>query len=135
MECWIRSSSAFVLGGVVLIGSGGCDLGQQAADSGPAGGASQPAQASNPSRRLRRPRPRKTQGELTTPNQRVDTKQLTEVVKEEVKGGEAQAGPTPFDYLWQPSRPELIKDEPLTVAVPSGFTPLVAKVTCRSPIR
>ena len=49
MECWIRSSAAFVLGGVVLIGSGGCDSGQQAADSSPAGGASQPAQASKPS--------------------------------------------------------------------------------------
>jgi cytochrome c peroxidase len=58
----------------------------------------------------------------------LDTKQLTEVVKEEVKGGEAQEGPTPFDYLWLPSKPELIKDEPLTVAVPAGFTPLVTKV-------
>ena len=43
----------------------------------------------------------------------VDTKQLVEVVKEEVKGGEAIEGPTPFDYLWLPAKTELIKDEPL----------------------
>ena len=67
-------------------------------------------------------------GRVHDPDQRVDTKQLTEVVKEEVKGGEAQEGPTPFDYLWLPSKPELIKDEPLTVTVPPGFTPLATKV-------
>ena len=42
------------------------------------------------------------QGEpsVTSPARPIDTKQLTETVKEEVKGGEASEGPTPFAYLW-----------------------------------
>src|SRR6202044_911082 len=70
----------------------------------------------------------KDEAEQTTPSQRVDTKQLTEVVKEEVKGGEATEGPTPYDYLWMPSKPELIKAEPLAVTVPVGLDPLIPKV-------
>ena len=58
---------------------------------------------------------------MTTPARSIDTKQLTDVVKEEVKGGEASEGPTPFDHLWQPSKAELIKDEPLAVTVPAGL--------------
>ena len=67
--------------------------------------------------RGRQPDPGEAQ--VTTPARSIDTKQLTEVVKEEVKGGESSEGPTPFDHLWQPSKAELIKDEPLAVTVPA----------------
>ncbi len=43
-------------------------------------------------------------GQITTPARSIDTKQLTDVVKEEVKGGESSEGPSPFDYLWEPSK-------------------------------
>ncbi|QEH33305.1 Cytochrome c551 peroxidase precursor [Aquisphaera giovannonii] len=35
---------------------------------------------------------------------------------------------SPADYLWQASRPELIKDEPLAVKAPIGLMPLTPKV-------
>jgi cytochrome c peroxidase len=127
MECWFRSSASFVLGGLLLIGSGGCNTEEQTADSGQSGGPSQAANATNPSR-SQKAQTQKSTGELTTPDQRVDTRQLTEVVKEEVRGGEALEGPTPFDYLWAPSKSELIKDEELKVEVPSGFAKLNLKV-------
>jgi cytochrome c peroxidase len=128
MVCRIRSSAASVLGGLVLILSSGCDLGQSAAESGQPGGSARALMSSNPGP-AQKAQARKGEGEFTTPDMRVDTKQLTEVVKEEVRGGEAQEGPTPFDYLWLPSRPELIRDEPLPVSAPLGFTPLVTKVS------
>jgi cytochrome c peroxidase len=115
------------MGGLMLLGSSGCESGQPAADSGPAGGgAGQTVQASSPTP-TQKAQTKQTQGEFTTPDQRVDTKELTKVVKEEVKGGESQEGPTPFDYLWLPSDSKLIKDEPLVATVPRGFLPLVTK--------
>ncbi len=66
--------------------------------------------------------------ELVTPGRTVDPKSLVDVVKEEVKGGEATEGPTPSNYLWMPSNPALIKDEPLKVTVPGGLNPLIANV-------
>jgi cytochrome c peroxidase len=68
------------------------------------------------------------EAQVTTPARSIDPKQLTEVVKEEVKGGESSEGPTPFDHLWQPSKAELIKDEALAVTVPSGLQPLTPKI-------
>lgn len=126
MESWYRMSRALVLGGLLLAGSGGCDS-EQGGEPGQQSGTSQPARPATP------PQASKTQtakstGEMTTPTQRIDTKALTETVREEVKGGEAQEGPTPFDYLWQPSKPELIKDEPLDAAVPSGFPKLMVRL-------
>lgn len=56
-----------------------------------------------------------------TPDRPVDPRSLIDVVKEEVKGGEATEGPTPLAYLWLPSDPSLIKDEPLAVKPPLGF--------------
>ncbi len=64
----------------------------------------------------------------SSPARSIDTKQLEEVVKEEVKGGESTQGPTPFNHLWAASNPALIKDEPLTVSVPKGLQPLTPKV-------
>jgi cytochrome c peroxidase len=124
--CWFRLAATFTLGSLVLLLSAGCDTGEQVVQSGqPADPAW--AKAANPSP-AQKGQTQKAQGEVTTPNQRLDTTQLTETVKEEVKGGEAQEGPTPFDYLWKPSDVGKIKDEPLAVRVPDGFTPLVSKV-------
>jgi cytochrome c peroxidase len=57
-----------------------------------------------------------------TPDRAVDPKSLIDVVKEEVKGGEASEGPTPLPYLWLPADPSLIKDEPIAIKPPLGFT-------------
>jgi len=65
---------------------------------------------------------------MTTPARSVDTKQLVDVVKEEVKGGEATLGPSEFDYLWMPVKGSSVKDEPLTASVPPGLQPLTPKV-------
>ncbi|HKI16366.1 MAG TPA: cytochrome-c peroxidase, partial [Isosphaeraceae bacterium] len=65
---------------------------------------------------------------MTTPARSIDTKSLTDTVKEEVKGGEAMEGPTPFDHLWMPSKPEKINDEPLVATVPAGLPPLSPKI-------
>ena len=67
--------------------------------------------------------------QVNTPARPIDTKALSETVKEEVKGGEATVGATPFDYLWMPSKAELIKDEPLAATVPAGLQPLTLKIT------
>jgi cytochrome c peroxidase len=65
---------------------------------------------------------------VTTPARPIDTKQLNETVKEEVKGGELSEGPTPFAYLWTAANPAVINDEPLAVKVPSGLQPLTPKI-------
>ncbi|MGP0063951.1 MAG: cytochrome c peroxidase [Isosphaeraceae bacterium] len=128
MDRWFRSSLIFAIGGGLLIGVGGCNSGEPGAESPkPSAGPQQTVQSSKPTK-SEKAEAKATEGENTTPSQRVDTKQLTEVVKEEVKGGESTEGPTPYDYLWMPSKPEQIKDEPLTVTVPAGLEPLIAKV-------
>ncbi len=126
MICWFRLAAAFTLGSMALGLAAGCDPGQQAGGSGQSQGP-RPSLKSYPPT-VQKADTQKADGQLTTPDQRVDTRQLTEVVKEEVKGGEAQEGPTPFDYLWKPTKPELIKDEPLAVTVPSGFNPVADRV-------
>jgi cytochrome c peroxidase len=68
------------------------------------------------------------EGQVTTPARSIDTKSLTDTVKEEVKGGEAMEGPSPFDHLWMPAKPEKIKDEPLVATVPAGVQPLTLKI-------
>ena len=65
---------------------------------------------------------------VSAPARPIDTKKLTDTVKEEVKGGEASEGPTPFAYLWSAPKPELIKDEPLTVSVPAGLPQLTPRI-------
>jgi cytochrome c peroxidase len=128
MDRWFRSSMAFALGGGLLIGVGGCNSGEPGSDgANPTGGSQQTSRSDKPTP-AEKAQARSTEAEQTTPTQRVDTKQLTEVVKEEVKGGESTEGPTPFDYLWMPSQPAQIKDEPLTVTVPAGLDALVTKV-------
>ncbi len=130
MHLWIRSISSQLLGGLVLLGLSGC-----ASDAGPADGTRQPvAQQAPPSAKPGSPaqkgagQPDPDEAQVTTPARSIDTKQLSDVVKEEVKGGESSEGPTPFDHLWQPSKAALIKDEPLVVTVPLGLPPLTPKV-------
>ena len=76
----------------------------------------------------------KTDAQSVTPNRGVDPKQLTDVVKEEIKGGEASSGPTPLPYLWLPTEASLIKDEPFTVNVPLGLTPIAGFVPLSNPM-
>lgn len=73
-------------------------------------------------------------GEFTTPTQKVDPKSLIDVVKEEVMGGEAASGGTPDNYLWLPSEPSLIQDEPYTAEVPKGLQPLVSVLPASNPL-
>lgn len=63
--------------------------------------------------------------EDVTPLQRVDTKSVVDVVKEEAKGGEAAEGPTPQNYLFLFPETSKIRDEPLAVAPPKGLPDLV----------
>ena len=129
MYRWIRPIFTYSMGGLCLLWLSGC-----AGDEGPAGNGAQSVaqqaapvvQAKPPSQGAGQPDPGEAQ--VTTPARSIDTKQLTDVVKEEVKGGESTEGPTPFDHLWQPSKTELIKDEPLAVTVPVGLQPLTPKI-------
>jgi cytochrome c peroxidase len=68
------------------------------------------------------------QRKVVTPETVIDTKGLSKVVKEEEKGGEAAAGPSPSDYLWQYSDESLIKDEPLTPKIPRPLPALTLNV-------
>jgi cytochrome c peroxidase len=128
MSRWIRSFSAGVLGGSLLValavGIWGGDGGSARANEPvtvPAPVVSKTDSLSPPSREVQEPPD-------ISPARRFDTNQLNEVVKEEVKGGESSEGPTPFEFMWQVSNPELIKDEPLVVTIPAGLQPLTPKV-------
>jgi cytochrome c peroxidase len=128
MDRSFRSLSAFILAGGVLIGLGGCDSGSQGTVSAqPVSGSQQTTSSAKPTQ-AEKAQAQKSEGETTTPTQRIDTRQLIDVVKEEVKGGESSEGPTPYEYLWLPSKPEQIQDEPLTVTVPAGLERLQNKV-------
>jgi cytochrome c peroxidase len=69
-----------------------------------------------------------------TPDTAVDPKTLTNVVKEEVRGGEATGGPTPLPYLWLMSDESLIKDEPLAVDEPLGLDKIAGKIPLSNPM-
>ena len=132
MRRWIRSSVMGLLGGLLLGGLAGCQNG----DGGSAGGSPQPATSgANQTSKAGSTAGQagSTAGQtgdrgVTAPARSIDAKQLSETVKEEVKGGEASEGPSPFAYLWSPSKAELIKDEPLAVTVPAGLQPLTPKI-------
>ena len=62
---------------------------------------------------------------LTTPNRTIDPKQLVDVVKEEVQGGEKSEGPTPKDYLWQAPKTDPADGKAMTVKVPMGLPELI----------
>jgi len=75
-----------------------------------------------------------TDRELVTPNRKVDPKALVDVVREEVKGGEADSGGTPENYLWLAEDASLIRDEPLTIDAPRPLPPLVSYVPKSNPL-
>jgi cytochrome c peroxidase len=124
MDRWFRSSMALALGGGLLIGIGGCNLGEPGAES----GGSQQTSPSTKVTQGEKAGAKKAGEEQPPPAQEVDTTQLTDTVKKEFKGGEAAEGPTPAEYRWLPSNASQIKDEPLTVTVPAGLDPLTVKV-------
>ena len=62
---------------------------------------------------------------LTTPDRAVDPKQLVDVVKQEVQGGEKSDGPTPKDYLWQAPKADPAEGKAMAVKVPMGLPELV----------
>jgi cytochrome c peroxidase len=131
MSWWIRSSVITLLGGMLLGGMAGCDgfderqsVGTpQAVSSQPAYGPAVTSGAKSGSEQAKKGSP-----SVNTPARPIDTKQLNETVKEEVKGGESSEGPTPFAYLWAASNPAVIHDEPLAVKVPIGLQPLTPKI-------
>ena len=64
-----------------------------------------------------------------TPDGAIDTSKVVDVVKGEVKGGEATKGPTRTDHLFAYPNPKLIQDESVEdVEVPRGLPPLTAGV-------
>ncbi len=130
MNIKVRLSLVHALGGLVLQSLVGCtgDGGTPAVEPEPV--VQQAPASTKPATASQKGAGQSDGGEaqVTTPARSIDTKQLTEVVKEEVKGGESSEGPTPFDHLWQPSKTELIKDEPLAVTVPVGLQPLTPKI-------
>jgi cytochrome c peroxidase len=71
---------------------------------------------------------------LTTLARRVDPKQLIDVVKEEVKGGEVTSGPTPLNYFWLPSDRTAIRDQPYTITEPLGLDPVAGATPASNPI-
>jgi cytochrome c peroxidase len=64
----------------------------------------------------------------------VNPKSLLNLVKEPAKGGEADAGPKPADYLWLPADQNLIHDEPLVVRVPVGLDAIAAYIPQANPM-
>ncbi len=68
-------------------------------------------------------KPEAAPAEVATPQQRIDTKSVVDIVKEEAKGGEAKA-PSPENILWLFPDEKLIQDETLEVEVPEGLQPL-----------
>jgi cytochrome c peroxidase len=132
MSCWIRSSVIPLLGGMLLGGLAGCNIGDEGRTEGtPQTVSRQQALGALASSGAQSGSDQAKKGEpsVNTPARSIDTKQLNETVKEEVKGGESSEGPSPFAYLWSASKPELINDEPLAVKVPTGLPPLTPKIS------
>lgn len=73
-------------------------------------------------------------GELVTPNERVNTSQLVDVVNKEIKGGEASGPKTPDSYFWLPADEKLIKDEPYTIKYPLGLSAVATAIPQSNPI-
>jgi cytochrome c peroxidase len=130
MNRWIYSSLLPLFGLGLLAGSGGCTGGDEGTSETGHGAAVRQGPPGSPGSGPRQPGAGQTKrdAQVTAPARPVDTKQLTDVVKEEVRGGESSEGPTPFDHLWLPSKRELIKDELLDLKVPVGLQPLTPKI-------
>ena len=128
MDRSFRSSMALIFAGGALIGMAGCDSGPQNVDTASPVSGSQQTTSSGKATQAEKAQVKESEGQITTPSRSVDTSQLVNVVKSEVKGGESSEGPTPAEFRWLPSKPDLIHDEPLTVTVPAGLEKLQNKV-------
>lgn len=107
--------SAALLAAPLLAGCGG--TGQDAPELKSAGATTaKPAEGPAP-----------TRSADPVPQSGIVPNQQVAVVKEEIKGGEATGGPTPFDYLWQPTQGEPT-DEVVEVEVPAGLPSLTTGV-------
>lgn len=123
MRHMLGSSATLALALPVLFALGGCG------GAGVEGPANPPAATGDGTTKVESA-PKKTSesAELVTPDRAVDPKKLIDVVKEEVKGGEAASGGSPQNVLWLQPNTGAIKDEPLTVAIPKGLAPSLAGV-------
>ena len=103
------------------------------------GSAAQPIAASAASLQTPTPRPGAGGGELVVPStgQAVDTSQAVDVVRAEVRGGEADAKTaTPPDFLHQHPDESLIDDEPydLAAVAPAGLSQAASSVPDYNPM-
>jgi len=72
---------------------------------------------------------------IPSTGQEIDTSKAVDVVKAEVKGGEADAGPTPPSFLYDPAPDEkAIRDEPYVLVVPNGFQPVASVIPASNPM-
>jgi cytochrome c peroxidase len=128
-------SSRWLLLPVGLLALAGCsgDGGNSSPAPAPAVPAVSTAPAAPPEVQASAPAQEKTTAadvpvKRVTPTSGINPKAQVDVVREEVKGGEFSAGPSPFDYLWQPPQTAVETDEPMEVEVPAGLPPLTPGV-------
>jgi len=72
--------------------------------------------------------------EVVEPARKIDPKDVVDVVKGDIAGGEAAGGGTPESFLFQDPDPKLVQDEPLKVEVPRGLMPIVGFVPASNPM-
>ncbi|WZO97420.1 cytochrome c peroxidase [Isosphaeraceae bacterium EP7] len=75
-------------------------------------------------------------GESVTPVREVDTSKVVDVVKEEIKGGEATAAvPTSIDHLWaMPDSSKIAPAEVVAITPPKGLGPITALIPAANPM-
>ena len=124
MSWWIRSSVMSLLGGLLLGGIAGCQSGDEGRPRARPGRL-EPASVRAgelQGRAIRSPnRRRKAQPDVTTPARPIDTKQLTRPSRKRSREARRARGRLRSRISGPPSKPELIKDEPLAVTVPAGL--------------
>jgi cytochrome c peroxidase len=118
---WLMSAGA----PLALFGCGGTGAGTAAPDQG-----SPPAQNQVTTAPSSKP---DTAQQERTPTSGIDAKKAVDVLKGEVTGGEATAGPTPVDLLYQAPRWP-VSDEALNVDVPQGLDDLVGHIPPSNPM-
>jgi len=96
-------------------------------------GSASPLQARNPARPADQGKTESRPAELVTPDSRVDTRKVVDVVKAEVKGGES-ASPTPMPFLYQDPDARAIRDEPYALAVPEGLYDVASFIPPSNPM-
>ncbi len=111
-----------VASALAFAGCGGS--GQEAGPPASPGGTSEPAVVQHDSKGKTGDVPAKE----VTPNRSIDPKKVVDVVEAEVKGGEAEKGPSRVDHLWQLPDVSKVQDETLVVEVPKGLQALMVNI-------